>query len=405
MSWETALWLGDQWYKYMQDTGTFVNGFLYWIAHKHGLGRLILALDIKKMRFLEIEFPTKRTFSSVTLESWSQIYSLNLLSRGNYLYGFEPVSILDEGKIVMLKDSNQVIIHDITKDSNKEVKALTTPYDISRRQIIEYVETLVSPSNLLLLMMYRSFNKFTWYKNKALYTRIAAYSDQTRPNPTFVSTSWRHLWDHTLGTTLIRMRAMANATHIVTTVTKTTNKEKESDAAPGVNIQDFCEEHYEDILSIIMEKARRDKQKEVQTRLNFENFKKTQREMENSLNSRAENSPARFHPESSRIRDLRDPSHSRGHSHSRERPRMEDRSRGTEESYGNTYSQGTKTKYIDRSRNIKRWRESKSPSSRGLESDTSNEGHWKSRIKRRKLANEDDMAEPWTCVDVDPFTS
>ncbi|GKD33064.1 F-box domain containing protein [Tanacetum coccineum] len=181
-SWETALWLGDRWYKYMQDAGTFVNGFLYWIAHKHGLGRLILALDIKKMRFSEIEFPTKRTFSSITLgtlnghlcmicsnssncelwqcnehgiaESWSQIYSLNLLSRGNYLYGFEPVSILDEGKIVMLKDSNQVIIHDITKDSNKEVKALTTPYDISRRQIIEYVETLVSPSNLLLLMMY-----------------------------------------------------------------------------------------------------------------------------------------------------------------------------------------------------------------------------------------------------------
>ncbi|GKD06019.1 hypothetical protein Tco_1180993 [Tanacetum coccineum] len=153
-SWETALWLGDRWYKYMQDAGTFVNGFLYWIAHKHGLGRLILALDIKKMRFSEIEFPTKRTFSSITLESWSQIYSSNLLSRGNYLYGFESVSILDEGKIVMLKDSNQVIIHDITKDSNKEVKALTTPYDISRTQIIEYVETLVSPSNLLLLMTY-----------------------------------------------------------------------------------------------------------------------------------------------------------------------------------------------------------------------------------------------------------
>ncbi|GJV00687.1 hypothetical protein Tco_1329957 [Tanacetum coccineum] len=94
------------------------------------------------------------------------------------------------------------------------------------------------------------------------------------------------------------MSAMANATPIVTTVTKTTNKEKASDAAPRVNIQDFCEEHYEDILPIIMEKARRDKRKEVQTRLNFENFKKTRRERENSLNSRAENSPARFHPES-----------------------------------------------------------------------------------------------------------
>ncbi|GJZ16618.1 hypothetical protein Tco_0552741 [Tanacetum coccineum] len=54
------------------------------------------------------------------------------------------------------------------------------------------------------------------------------------------------------------MSAMANATPIVTTVTKTTNKEKAPDATPRVNIQDFCEEHYENILPIIMEKARRD---------------------------------------------------------------------------------------------------------------------------------------------------
>ncbi|GJZ08958.1 reverse transcriptase domain-containing protein [Tanacetum coccineum] len=83
---------------------------------------------------------------------------------------------------------------------------------------------------------------------------------------------------------------------------------------------------------------------------------------------------------------------------------MEDRSRGTEESYGDTYSQGTKTKYKDRSQNIKRWRESESPSSRGSESGTSNGGHWKSRTKRRKLADEDDLAKPWTYEDVDPFT-
>ncbi|GKC64312.1 hypothetical protein Tco_1096910 [Tanacetum coccineum] len=219
------------------------------------------------------------------------------------------------------------------------------------------------------------------------------------------------------------MSAMANATPIVTTVTKTTNKEKASDAAPRVNILNFCEEHYEDILLIIMEKARRDKRKEVQIRLNFgENSKKTRRERENSLNSRAENSPAIFHPERSRTRgrerrddrnvfsrlshrrksvherlsdtyspsttksgpsrtDSRDPSHSRGHSLSRERPRMEDRPRGIEESYGDTYSQGTKTKYRDRSRDgdrfrsIKRRRGSESPSSRGSESNTSNRGY------------------------------
>ncbi|GJW47727.1 hypothetical protein Tco_0079373 [Tanacetum coccineum] len=166
------------------------------------------------------------------------------------------------------------------------------------------------------------------------------------------------------------MSAMANATPIVTTVTKTTNKEKAPDAAPGVNIVDFCEEYYEDILPIIMDKARRDKRKEVQTRLNFgENNKRTRRERENSLNSRAENSPTRVYPERSRTRgrerrddrnvfsrlshrrksvherlsntyspsttksgpsrtDSRDPSHSRGHHPRRERPRIEERSRG-----------------------------------------------------------------------------
>ncbi|GKE32567.1 hypothetical protein Tco_1451889 [Tanacetum coccineum] len=102
------------------------------------------------------------------------------------------------------------------------------------------------------------------------------------------------------------MSAMANATPIVTTVTKTTNRDKASDAAPGVNIVDFCEEYYEDILSIIMDKARRDKRKEVQTRLNFgENNKGTRRERENSLNSRAKNSPTRVYPERSRTRGLK----------------------------------------------------------------------------------------------------
>ncbi|GKC85207.1 elongation factor 1-alpha-like protein, partial [Tanacetum coccineum] len=36
-----------------------------------------------------------------------------------------------------------------------------------------------------------SFNKFTWYKNKVLHIRIAAYSDQARPNQTFVSTIYK----------------------------------------------------------------------------------------------------------------------------------------------------------------------------------------------------------------------
>nr|GEX39073.1 reverse transcriptase domain-containing protein [Tanacetum cinerariifolium] len=59
------------------------------------------------------------------------------------------------------------------------------------------------------------------------------------------------------------MSAMANTTLIVTTVTKPATNPRNADATLRVNIQDFSEEYYEDILPIIMDKVRRDKQKEV----------------------------------------------------------------------------------------------------------------------------------------------
>ncbi|GJV10664.1 reverse transcriptase domain-containing protein [Tanacetum coccineum] len=92
-----------------------------------------------------------------------------------------------------------------------------------------------------------------------------------------------------------------------------------------VNIQDFCEEHYDDILPIIMDKVHCDKRKEVHTRLDF-----------------AERTKYRGPP-----RDRR------------------------------------------RSRSMRRWRESESSPSRGSDSSTSNTGHWKSRNKRCKTLEED----------------
>ncbi|GJT33954.1 hypothetical protein Tco_0924373 [Tanacetum coccineum] len=252
------------------------------------------------------------------------------------------------------------------------------------------------------------------------------------------------------------MSAMANVTPIIATIKNTGVKEKtlkKSNAVPKASILDFCEEHYEDILPIIMDRARHDKRKEVQTRLDFgESSRKIRRERENSLNSIAGNSPIMFHHERSRMRgrerhddrnmfnrlshrkksvyerlsdtyspsitksgpiraSTRDPSHSRGRSLSRNRPRIRDRLRGIEESYDNAYSSyGTGTKYRDlshgrdHSRSVKRWRESESPPSRGSESSTSNRRHWKSKAKRHKPADEEDLAVPWTCEDVDPFT-
>nr|GEY50792.1 hypothetical protein [Tanacetum cinerariifolium] len=62
---------------------------------------------------------------------------------------------------------------------------------------------------------------------------------------------------------------MADTTPLVTTVTKPAINPGEADSTPRVNIQELCEEYYEDILPIIMEKVRHDRRKDVHTRLDF----------------------------------------------------------------------------------------------------------------------------------------
>nr|GFA34149.1 reverse transcriptase domain-containing protein [Tanacetum cinerariifolium] len=67
-----------------------------------------------------------------------------------------------------------------------------------------------------------------------------------------------------------RVTGSSNGTQSVTTASlqPATNQGREktprdADATPRVDIQDFCEEYYEDIMSIIMDKIRHDKRKEV----------------------------------------------------------------------------------------------------------------------------------------------
>ncbi|GJS84410.1 hypothetical protein Tco_0750951 [Tanacetum coccineum] len=229
------------------------------------------------------------------------------------------------------------------------------------------------------------------------------------------------------------MSAMANTTPIVATVTKLATKEKtpkDADATPRVNIQDFCEEHYEDILPVIMDKIRRDKRKEVHARLDFEESPKKRRIREGSQNSSAGTLSVRYRNSSERLKvrdrlrynerhvldrlghrrqsafdrlsdtyspsttksgldrpNFRDRSHSRSRprrrdSSNRDCPQSRDRSRGVKESYDNTRSSyGTETKHgyrsrdKDRPRYEKNGRESESPSSSVSESGTSDGGH------------------------------
>ncbi|GJY41972.1 hypothetical protein Tco_0429242 [Tanacetum coccineum] len=215
------------------------------------------------------------------------------------------------------------------------------------------------------------------------------------------------------------MSTMANTTPIVTTVTKPATKEKtpkDADAIHRVNIHDFCEEHYEDILPVIMDKIHREKRKEVHDRLDFGESPKKRRIREGSQNSSARSLSARYRNPSERLKvrdrlryndqhvldrlghrrqsafdrlsdtyspsitksgpdmvNSKDRSDSRSHPHRRDfsnryHPQSRDCSSGIEESYDNTrssYGTGTKHGYRsrnrDRSRYEKRGRGSESP--------------------------------------------
>nr|GEW45280.1 reverse transcriptase domain-containing protein [Tanacetum cinerariifolium] len=93
---------------------------------------------------------------------------------------------------------------------------------------------------------------------------------------------------------------MANATPLITTVMKPTNDTGEANTAPRVNIHELCEEYYEDILLIIMEKARHERLKDVHARLDFgEGPQERTRENSHYSNTRAKN----IEPERVKIQD------------------------------------------------------------------------------------------------------
>ncbi|GJX30122.1 hypothetical protein Tco_0238201 [Tanacetum coccineum] len=256
--------------------------------------------------------------------------------------------------------------------------------------------------------------------------------------------------------TLRKISAMANTNPIVTTVTKPTTKEKTSkdtDATPRVNIQDFCEEHYEDILLVIMDKIstftrrkefharqvtskkepKENKNKRRLSKLKCQDLvrryrnpserlkvrdrlKYNERHVLDRLGHRRQSAFDRlsdtYSPSTTKsgpdIPNSKDLSHSRSRprrrdSSNRDRPRSRDRSRMASKSHMITpatrSSYGTETKHgysghRDHPRYEKKGRESESPSSRVSESGTSNGEHWKSMSKRYKSTDEDDLAVP-----------
>nr|GEW67008.1 reverse transcriptase domain-containing protein [Tanacetum cinerariifolium] len=194
------------------------------------------------------------------------------------------------------------------------------------------------------------------------------------------------------------MSAMANTTPIVTTVTKPVTNPRDADATHRVNIQEFCEEYYEDILPIIMDKVRRDKRKEVHARLDFQEGCRERKTREDSHYSSARALTAR--PERLKVRDrLR---YSDRHVLDRlGRPENREHFRGVGESYDDSHSYHDR----DRSRHVKRRMDSESSLSSVSKSDSSDGRYRKSKSKRHKPTDEDDLTMPWMCEEVDPFTA
>nr|GFA00053.1 reverse transcriptase domain-containing protein [Tanacetum cinerariifolium]GFA04456.1 reverse transcriptase domain-containing protein [Tanacetum cinerariifolium] len=170
---------------------------------------------------------------------------------------------------------------------------------------------------------------------------------------------------------------MANTTPLVKTVMKPTNNPGEANTAPRVNIQELCEEYYEDILPIIMEKARHERLKDVYARLDFEEGSQ-ERTRENShySNTRAKNTE----PKRVKIQD-----------------RLKYGDRPVFDRLGNR-RQSVFDWLSEASPNTIR-----SPSSSVSRSNPNEEKYQNLKSKRHKPA-EDDLTKPWTCEEVNPFT-
>nr|GEX24402.1 reverse transcriptase domain-containing protein [Tanacetum cinerariifolium] len=241
------------------------------------------------------------------------------------------------------------------------------------------------------------------------------------------------------------MSAMTNTTPLVTTVTKPATNPRDVNATPRVNIQEFCDEYYEEILPIIMDKVHRDRQKDVHTRLDFgEGHRERTREDSHHSSVRSRTTKLErvkvqdrlrygdlhvldrlghrrrsafdrlsetYSPSTTKSRprwtDSRDPPWGRSHPYGldtskEDRPKDRERFHSVGESYDDSFSHS----YHDenRSRHMKRRRDNESLLSSVSRSDSSDGRYRRSRSKRHKSMDEEDLTRPWMCEEEDPFT-
>ncbi|GJS68623.1 reverse transcriptase domain-containing protein [Tanacetum coccineum] len=175
----------------------------------------------------------------------------------------------------------------------------------------------------------------------------------------------------------------------------------------AVDLEEFCEKHYEKLLPIMAdkyeyEKRKKEKLEEVKARLDFgDTRKKSTRAQESAYSESRTISPRRQRRSRS---PRRNPSVFTRLRRERSRsPRHEYKNKERREStvFKRLGSRGRSTSVHSDSR-----QESSRYTENYSESEDSEGGHWKSKLRRKKSSVEDDdLSQPWVCAETDPFTS
>lgn len=175
-------------YCFWDNVGTFLNGVLYWVFSL--FKNQILALNVKDMVFSKIKLPPgffyvwaslssingclsiinrieARSFDVWVMkeqgvaDSWLKTCSFTFgLDPNNSVNEFRPICILGNGKILItqfMNGSNQLVMYDKSNDSYEtlnglagldHLKLIHMIDDLINMYSIEYVESLVSPSDI-----------------------------------------------------------------------------------------------------------------------------------------------------------------------------------------------------------------------------------------------------------------
>ncbi|GJR01666.1 hypothetical protein Tco_0524650 [Tanacetum coccineum] len=177
-------------------------------------------------------------------------------------------------------------------------------------------------------------------------------------------------------------------------VRNTTGKNKQTlqdfvRTTSAVDLEELCEKHYEKLLPIMAdkyeyEKRKKEKLEEVKARLDFGDArKKSTRAQESAYFESRTISPRR-----------------------QRRSRASPQAANPVSSLDSEAKDGVHPRTLIASCNGGGWGASSRYTKNHSESEDSEDGHWKSKSRRKKSSVEDDdLSQPWVCVETDPFTS